>query len=264
MELKDKLSVMITTHIINVNTEPYLNNDMIIDTIQSSHNMMALEGVTYYVYIDSFYKVNYPKYYELYVNILENKFRSKLPDIDIQIVSDSLDTQQANWKHMIENCNTPYFMFLEHDWEFLEPINTKNILSDMDRYERFSYIRFSRWPVGHPQELRWDKSYGGVYETETEIGKDINLPLTKVALYSGNPHIVKLSKCKEFYLTKLNHRNLHNRKSYLEKEFLDIIVNDIRLYGNQKAHEMWGVFLYGTVDNPKPILKHLGDWCRKS
>jgi hypothetical protein len=156
-------------------------------------------------------------------------------------------------------------MFLEHDWEFVEDIPCASILSEMDKYDRFSYIRFSRWPIGHPQELRWDKSYGSVFEPELEIGKDIGLPLTKITLYSGNPHIVKTNACKNFYMPMLlQHSDINDRSSYLEKEFLPIIVQYIKQHGQEEAHRKWGAFLYGSEQGFGPVVNHLGDWCRKS
>jgi hypothetical protein len=266
MNLKDKISVMVMTHIINVSSEPYLDNEMIIKTIRTSHDKMNLQGVTYYVYIDSFFKENYTEYYNTYVNNLLAKFKSELSDINIVIVPDAQMSQKGNWAHMINNCNTPYFIFLEHDWEFIEDIPTAVILSEMDKHDNFSYLRFSRWPAGHGQELRWDKSNGAMYAQETEIGVDVNLPLTKVGLYSGNPHIVKTQKCKDFYLPILlaHYPDIKDRNTYLEKEFLGIIVRDIQQNGQLKSHENWGTFLYGTWPVFEPVITHLGDWCRKS
>jgi hypothetical protein len=200
MELKDKISVMVMTHIINASTDPYLDNEMILKTIRTSHDKMKLNGVTYYVYIDAFFKEHYSELYNKYVNKLLDKFSTDLCDINIKIVPDATVSQKGNWIHMINNCNTPYFIFLEHDWEFIKDIPTNVILSEMDKNDNFSYLRFSRWPAGHAQELRWDRSNGAMYEQETIIGTEVNLPLTKVGLYSGNPHIVKSKKCKDFYL----------------------------------------------------------------
>jgi hypothetical protein len=266
MELKDKLSVMVMTHIINVNTDPYLDNEMIITTIRTSHDRMRLHGVTYYVYIDSFFKENHPEYYNVYEENLKKSFKQYLSDINIVIVNDSRVTMRNNWIHMIEHCNTPYFMFLEHDWEFIEDIPTDTILSEMDKHDNFSYIRFSRWPAGHEQELRWDKASGAMYEKETVIGTEVGLPLTKVGLYSGNPHIVKTKKCKDFYLPILNQYwgNKTLGTSHLEKELSNIASMHIVQYGKEKEHEIWGTFLYGTWPDSVSVLKHLGDWCRKS
>jgi hypothetical protein len=267
MNLKDKISVMIMTHIINVSTNPYLDNEMIVKTIRTSHDKMNLQGVTYYVYIDSFFKENYVEYYNTYVNNLLAKFNNELSDINIVIVPDAQTSQKGNWLHMINNCNTPYFMFLEHDWEFIETIPTDVILTEMDKHDNFSYLRFSGWGAGHAQELRWDKDHGAIYEPETKIGVDVNLPLTKVGLYSGNPHIVKTQKCKDFYAPVIlaHYPDIKNRNTYLEKEFLGIIMQDIRVNGQVKSHEKWGTFLYGTWPQKfGPVIAHLGDWCRKS
>jgi hypothetical protein len=227
---------------------------------------MKLNGVVYYVYIDSFFKEHYPEYYNIYKEKLLTSFKNDLSDINVIIVSDATSTQKGNWIHMIQNCNTPYFMFLEHDWEFVKDIPTDTILSAMDKHDNFSYIRFSRWPAGHYQELRWDKSNGAIYEKEMAIGIDIELPLTKVGLYSGNPHIVKTEKCKSFYLPTIMKYfpSIGNRNTYLEKEFLSIIVHDIQSIGQLKSHEKWGTFLYGTWPDFEPVIQHLGDWCRKS
>jgi hypothetical protein len=43
MDMKDKLSVMIMTHIINASTDPYLDNEMIVKTIRTSHDKMNLQ-----------------------------------------------------------------------------------------------------------------------------------------------------------------------------------------------------------------------------
>lgn len=257
---------MVMTHIINVTTNPYLDNEMIITTIRSSHDRMKLYDVTYYIYIDAFFKENYPEYYNIYKQNLLKRFDRELSDINVVIVSDAVSTQKGNWIHMIHNCNTPYFMFLEHDWEFIKDIPTDTILSEMDKYDNFSYLRFSRWPAGHSQELRWDRANGAIYEKETIIGVNVGLPLTKVGLYSGNPHIVKTKKCKDFYLPVLMKYfpTIDNRNTYLEKEFLDIIVHDIKNQGQVKSHEIWGTFLYGAFPVFEPVITHLGDWCRKS
>jgi len=266
MKIQDKLSVMVMTHIINIDTNPYLDNDMIIKTIRTSHDRMKLNKVTYYVYIDSFFKENHLNIYNMYKENLIKKFNDEIPDINVVIVNDASSTQKGNWIHMINNCNTPYFMFLEHDWEFIKDIPTETIISEMDKHDNFCYIRFSRWGYGHPQELRWDKSYGAIYEPETQIGTDSGLPLSKVGLYSGNPHIVKVKKCKDFYLPEIMkyYPYIGDRNTYLEKEFLNIILNDIHTNGQIESHQKWNTFLYGNESNFEPVISHLGDWCRKS
>jgi len=55
-----------------------------------------------------------------------------------------------------------------------------------------------------------------------------------------------------------------DRNTYLEKEFLNIILNDIHTNGQIESHQKWNTFLYGNESNFEPVISHLGDWCRKS
>ena len=41
MEIKDRLSVMVMTHIVDVNTNPYLENTMLFDTIATSYDKLV-------------------------------------------------------------------------------------------------------------------------------------------------------------------------------------------------------------------------------
>ena len=53
MILKDKLSVMIVTHLIDSHNNPYYENEMIVTTIKTAHEKLKLHDVIFYVYIDS-------------------------------------------------------------------------------------------------------------------------------------------------------------------------------------------------------------------
>ena len=63
--IEDRISVMVMTHIVNVATDPYLENTMLFDTIQSSHEKLGLGNAKYYLYID---KVMEDKYPELFIS----------------------------------------------------------------------------------------------------------------------------------------------------------------------------------------------------
>lgn len=262
MSLENKLSVMVATHIVNATHNPYLNNDMIIKTIRSSHDRMGLNGVVYYVYIDASMKRKFPKLYKEYRSILSSRFESELSDINVILLEETRELLRGNWMHMIENCTTPYFLFLEHDWEFIKDIPMDNIISKMDTHDNLSYIRFPYTKLGPGEHKHWDEVNGGLFEKES----DIDLPLTRIAFYSGNPHIVKLSKCKDFYLPEhTQHWETQPSKgtSHLEKELADVALKHIKSVGKKEAHKLWGCFLYGTWDGFDPVVKHLGDWCRK-
>ena len=50
--MKERLSVMVSTHIVNADTEPYLHNQMLYDTISSAHEKLKLGDAKFYIYID--------------------------------------------------------------------------------------------------------------------------------------------------------------------------------------------------------------------
>tara|TARA_B110000977_G_scaffold200477_1_gene291151 strand:- start:828 stop:1613 length:786 start_codon:yes stop_codon:yes gene_type:complete len=259
--IEKNISVMVATHIIDAATKPYIENEMIIKTIKSSHEKLNLGNAKYYVYIDAVMKRKFPDLFSKYLDFLNNKFTTELKHINIEIVEDSQELLRGNWEHMINNCPTPYFLFLEHDWEFTKEVPTLKILEEMDRYERFSYLRFPYTKLGPDQPKHWDETWGGYFEKENEI----DLPLTGITFYSGNPHIVKTIKCRNFYLPlhKKNWSHKSKGTSHLEKELAEIAMNDVKAIGKEETHKKWGCFLYGTWDNFDPVVSHLGDWCRK-
>lgn len=261
--IEDRLSVMVMTHIINASTDPYLHNDMLFDTIQSSHDKLELGNAKYYLYIDKVMEDNYPELFKQYYDNIQSRLTKDFNHINVDIVEDRQELMRGNWWHMIDNCDTPYFLFLEHDWEFTENIPTESILDKMDEYEHFNYIRFPYTYMGPNGPSHWDSHDGGYFEVETEI----ELPLTRGLFYSGNPHIAKISKCRDLYkpVHQYHWSNKTKGTSHLEKEMSEIVMLETQMIGHEKTHKKWGCFVYGQWGdvNHRPPVKHLGDWCRK-
>ncbi len=262
--MKDKISVMVQTHIVHATTEPYINNEMLVRTIQSSHDKLGLEDAKYYIYIDKAMEVSYPDLFKDYYDAIKSQISNELSHINVDIVEDRQHLMRGSWWHMIDNCDTPYFLFLEHDWEFVEKIPTIDIIDKMDKYEHFNYLRFPYTYMGPGGPSHWDSHDGG-YPISRE--EEIDLPMTKCIFYSANPHIVSTERCKEFY--KPIHQQYWSDRTKgtreLEKELADIIKSDVAEIGGEETHKKWGSFIYGVWGDPNhiPPVKHLGDWCRK-
>jgi hypothetical protein len=264
--MKDRISVMISTHIVNVETEPYLHNEMLYDTISTAHEKLNLGDTKFYIYIDKKME-EYEDLFDEYLSNIENKLNTDLSHINVEIVEDRQFMMRGNWHHMIDNCETPYLLFLEHDWEFVEEIPIEEIMNKMDEHSHFNYVRFPYTYMGPGGRSHWDVHGvpgGGHFKVDDEIG----LPLTQCTFYSGNPHIVSIDRARKFY------KPIHMKwwppertkgTSHLEKEIMDIILKDIQLLGTEQAHKRWGCFIWGVWgdENHKPSVKHLGDWCRK-
>ena len=151
MDINKKLTVCLFTHIIEANTNPYLDNKMLISTIKSTSKVLNLKEVKYQIYIDAAMKKLYPELYTQYVNKINENNKKYLPELDIEIVKNTGETLRGNWECAINNIDTPYMMFLEHDWEFISDVNVKEIIKTLDEYKHISYLKFSRFPLdGRP------------------------------------------------------------------------------------------------------------------
>jgi hypothetical protein len=263
MEINKKLTVCVFTHIINANTIPYLENQMLVKTIQSTSNVLNLKNVKYKIYIDAAMKRLYPKFYETYTNNINNSIEKNLSDLDVSISEQSAETLRGNWECAINSIDTPYMMFLEHDWEFIRDIDIEKTIETLDNHNEISYLKFSRYPLdgrSYPSPTLWEM----YFQKEESLSKSL-IPLTRISFWSGNPHIMRVSAVKSFYIPLLNQNKnslkVHG-KSFLEKDIKPLTEQFIRDYGVEKAHSMFGTYMYGNVPYP-PVIKHTGDWCRK-
>ena len=50
-----------------------MNNDMLYETIISSHEKMGLEDAKYYLYIDKVMELEFPELFKVYLNNIEDK-----------------------------------------------------------------------------------------------------------------------------------------------------------------------------------------------
>ena len=255
MKLKEKLSVCVVTHIIDANTNPYIENEMIGETIRSSHQKMGLEDVKYYVYIDSTFKQTHSNLYDEYEKYLIKLFSDKTYDnINIEIVKDSKQLLRGNYIDCVSRCKTPYMLFLEHDWEFVNKIPTKNIIKTLDNYEFIKYFRFNRFT---DKKHFWDKMFEHV--------NDLDIPITKITYFSGNPHIIRTKTFIDEYLPVLYEFYPDGQTkgtSHFEKEFYSIINEYINKFGVEKTNQYWGTYCYEHFPCNLHV-RHLGDWCRK-
>jgi hypothetical protein len=263
--MKDKLTICIFTHIINVNTkDPYLHNEMIPKMIKSASTKLNLKETDYKIYCDSDMFANYPKLTEKYLKNIE---QSLLPlnNLSIEIVRNTRSGLRGNWELAMETLKTPYMMFLEHDWEFVEDVNISNVLSAFENYPEISYIRFPKRPI--KKDSVWNdpiKHFDWILKPENNMD-NLKIPLSNITCFSGNPHIMRVSAAKEKYipLLELNSPYKNNKQAYhLEKEIRPIILETYKKYGTLTAQEYWGTYIYGKYPQ-KAIVKHLGDWCRR-
>tara|TARA_R100000234_G_scaffold40732_1_gene24403 strand:- start:11147 stop:12055 length:909 start_codon:yes stop_codon:yes gene_type:complete len=301
VDLSKLVSVFVPTHIIRASTEPYIENQMILETILQSHKRLNLGQARFFVYPDAKFKRTHPdlsrKYYE-YLNGI--KLLDEFKDINITIVDDTRETMRNNWlKFIEEDCKTPYMLFLEHDWGFKQDIDLKKIINTFEQNDSIGYIKFNRFPHDERmKQLASPNNWDWIFEQDKLSG----MPLFKITFFSGNPHIARIRKCKEFYIPRMmEHCPPEKSKgtSHLEKDLKKAELRSIDSFrdcgfsnhstdgsnswghkwplssghkvGNgcekceasiRRHHKEWGLYMIGQWGDDSRVF-HLGEWCRK-
>tara|TARA_R110000824_G_scaffold139366_7_gene304417 strand:- start:4881 stop:5774 length:894 start_codon:yes stop_codon:yes gene_type:complete len=296
MSLSDSISVFVATHIIRADRDPYIENQMIVETIRQSREKLDLKNVQYYVYPDAKFNRTHPDLMKKYYDYLESiKSLEGLKDTKINIMKDTRETMRSNWlKFIQEDCETPYMLFLEHDWGFTDPIDVDKIVNIFEKNEQVGYIKFNRFPHdNNMRNLGSHNNWDWIFEQEGDL--DLELPLFKISFFSGNPHIARVKKCKEFYIPEMiKHCPPESSRgtSHLEKDMKKaelFWIDSFRKCGvakqsghiwplsrNQsvgsgcrdceqairKYQKEWGLFMLGDWGDSSRVF-HLGEWCRK-
>ena len=273
MNISEYLTVFIPTHIIRADTDPYIQNRMIFETIKQSHDKLNLGDVAYKIYPDAKFKRTHPelmKQYSEYLNSMKNS--EELSGINIEIVEETCESMRKNWlKFVQEDCETPYMIFLEHDWGFPREIETEKIISNFEKNPTIGYIKLNHFAHDNAmRHLASPKNWDWIFEQEKDL--DLDVPLFKITFFSGNPHFARISKCKEFYINQmLEHCPPEKSRgtSHLEKDMKAAELYSIdsrRDCGEKKiSGHRWplsGLYMLGDWGDASRV-SHLGDWCRK-
>lgn len=152
---------------------------------------------------------------------------------------------------MLNEINTKYFIFLEHDWIFINKnkINFKDLINCMNKYNFVNAVWFNKEDnIIRGFEIAGDKNgFITPYEREQRIQE---IKLTKTIRWSNNPAIFRTSKYKEWYdkfinnpTVGINHQGQHNVEENMIREYRRIISES----NWEEIKDEWGTYLYGDV-----------------
>jgi GR25 family glycosyltransferase involved in LPS biosynthesis len=197
--------------------------------------------------------VDYRKIHEL-----QDYFKNRNQSINYEIIYskagliDSVDI-------MLKKLTTDYFVFLEHDWIFLEeePIDFKGLVNCFEKYNFVNSVWFNK----DDNQLRGFEIGGDVDGKETPYGKEeriLDFELTTTIRWSNNPSMLRTSKYKEWYdkyiynpNVGINHQGQFNVEDSMIREYRDLISkskwDDIK--------DDWGTYLYGKIGTG-PYIGH--------
>ena len=158
-------------------------------------------------------------------------------------------------REMLQSVTSPYLLFLEHDWEFQGPeIDITALIEVFDRYENINYVRFNK---------RSNIIAGFDFILEKELMVP-DMDLIRTVAHSNNPFIVRVDKFRQEWLpTCLNDPicqqfDLRGQAFGIEDPLFKQHIQDVRRLGFTRAHNLWGTYVFGKINDP-PRIVHLGE-----
>lgn len=189
-----------------------------------------------------------------------NALNDKFPQ-SIEVIHGVHVGLKGGYIRMLDMVNTPYIVFMEHDWIFKPrcDIKLERVIDAMDKYPFVHYIRFNRRPN---VEKGWDNKLF----VERRIKE---IPLLQTKVFSNNPHILRTAQMRNklmpiilkakgplYWRPYENSMGSHAGAFGIEEPLVDAARNMIRQKGWDKMHAWWGTYIYGQYGAP-PCVIHM-------
>ncbi len=181
---------------------------------------------------------------------LEHYFKNRNKPITVEVVTSRTGITDS-MKIALGKIKTPYFIFLEHDWVFLQKdrINFKKLTEVMDKYSFVNAVWFNK----DDNQLRGFEICGDKngkitpYERENRIDE---LDLVKTIRWSNNPVIFRTSKMQEWFDKYVDNPTIgvtHQGQFNLEDNMIRIYRETIEQSDWEQIKDEWGTYLYGNI-----------------
>lgn len=161
--------------------------------------------------------------------------------------------------NVLNRIKTPYFLFLEHDWVFLQ----KNIIdfdSLLNCFDKNNFVH-AVWLSKDDNTLRGfeiTEDFDGSttpFELENRV-KECDLVTT--CRWSNNPAVFRLTKFDQWFneIIRNEHVGKINQGSHnVEETMIPFYRQQIKLFGWNNVKDNWGTYLYGNVGEG-PFVGH--------
>lgn len=178
-------------------------------------------------------------------------FRDEKPDIQPEIIFVTGGLIHS-FKKILEVIQTEYFLFLEHDWVFLEKnsIDYNKLIKAFDNHSFINAVWFSKDDNSIRGFEICEDSDGSVtpFQKENRVSE---ADLVTTCRWSNNPAIFRTSKMKEWFkiLESNNpHIGIVNQAAQnIEETLIPLYRQQIKELGWHNIKDHWGTFLYGNI-----------------
>lgn len=150
---------------------------------------------------------------------------------------------------------TPLLLFLEHDWQFVEPaVNLDRLVEVFETHPYVHSIRFNK-------RCNRVSNYDFLLEHEDRI---VTAELLRTPAVSNNPSLVRVATLRSLWLPAcladplVRNSDLAGHPFGVEEPLFKQQMRDVRAMGFGRAHARWGTYLHGRMNTPARI-RHLGE-----
>lgn len=240
--IKDLLTIITTTHI----HEYAPSVDILEKNLESSYkNFLGVGECKHLLYIDSKRK---DKVYKQYIQNILNLTKDRFPNISL--IDSPNSGLKFNYWHAINTINTPYMLFIEHDWDILHPVDTKKVLEVFNKYNFVNLVKLPKRANMIEMDVA-SRIQDYIVEPEPRIKE---LDLTKTSSFATNPHIIRVSKFLNEWKYHLNYPG--SDPNSIELPLFHKFRDEIKTFGFEEVHNKWGCYNYGPPSGLQ-YLKHL-------
>lgn len=185
-------------------------------------------------------------------------FRDNKSDLNISF-NTSYGGLISSIKNTIHKVRTPYLLFLEHDWVFLNK-DSIDFLSLIESFNKHNFIN-AVWFSKNDNVIRGSDITKDVEDEVTpfyleERVKEVNLIST--VRWSNNPAMFRLSKMKEWYELYIDNGNVgdtNQGQHNVEETMIPIYRKIISENKWDNIKDEWGTYLYGNIEEG-PYVGH--------
>lgn len=185
-------------------------------------------------------------------------FRDKKSDLNVDI-SFGFGGLISSIKTTIEKVKTPYFLFLEHDWVFIEKnnIDFKSLLNSFNKHKFINATWFSK-DDNQMRGSEISKDKNGVttpFKIEDRVS-DVNLITT--CRWSNNPCIFRTQKMIEWFYKYINNEYVgitNQRQHNVEENMIKSYRELISIHSWDDIKDEWGTYLFGNIGDG-PFVAH--------
>lgn len=157
--------------------------------------------------------------------------------------------------NILNRIKTPYFLFLEHDWVFLnkDSVNFESLINSFDNNDFVHAVWLSKDDNSFRGFEITDDFDGSTtpFELENRVS-ECNLVTT--CRWSNNPAVFRLSKFKEWFETIIKNEhvgNVNQGPHNVEETIIPYYREQIKKFGWYNIRNEWGTYLYGNIgDGP--------------